>query len=61
MVQAPVRANLTTGSGPVTAVQAQYLPDGYDGHFVSTQHPAARGAVLRMLGSYFRDDAPVVE
>jgi hypothetical protein len=61
VVEAPVRANLSTGAGRVTAVQAQYLPDGYDGHFVSTRNPAARAAVQRMLGTFFRDDAPVVE
>ena len=61
VVQAPVRANLRIGAGAVTAVQAQYLPDGYDGHFVSTRNPSARSAIQRMLGSYFRDDAPVVE
>jgi hypothetical protein len=61
LVQAPVRANLGTPAGVVTAVQAQYLPEGYDGHFVSTQHPAARAAIQRMLGTYFRDGTPVVE
>jgi hypothetical protein len=45
----------------VTAVQAQYQPDGYDGHFVSTHHPRARRAIQRMLGSFFRDGMPVVE
>ena len=56
-----MRANVGTPAGAVTAVQAQYLPDGYDGHFVSTQHPGARAAIQRMLGTYFRDGTPVVE
>ena len=53
-----VRANV---SGQVTAVQAQYTPDGYDGHFVSTHHPRARRAIQRMLGTTFRDGIPSVD
>ena len=65
VVLAPVHANTATAPGsaglPVTAVQAQYLPDRYDGHFVSTHNPRARRAIQRMLGSYFRDGIPTVE
>jgi hypothetical protein len=65
VLQAPVRANMTTASGPaalpVTAVQAQYLPDRYDGHFVSTHNPHARRAIQRMLGTFFRDGMATVE
>ena len=65
MVLAPVRANLAfgpgAGAGKVTAVQAQYRPDGYDGHFVSTHNPRARRAIQRMLGIFFRDGMPVVD
>jgi predicted esterase len=65
VVLAPVRANLAfgpaVGAHMVTAVQAQYRPEGYDGHFVSTKHPRARRAIQRMLGSFFRDGMPVVE
>ena len=64
VVLAPVRANLPFGPGAaamVTAVQAQYRPDGFDGHFVSTLHPEARRAIQQMLGSYFRDGVPVVK
>ena len=65
VVLAPVRANLAfgpgAGAGKVTAVQSQYRPDGYDGHFVSTHNPRARRAVQRMLGTFFRDGMPVVE
>jgi hypothetical protein len=60
---APVLANLPFGPGGalVTAVQAQYAPDGYDGHFVSTRHPRARRAIQRVLGLFFRDGMPVVD
>jgi hypothetical protein len=65
VVLAPVQANLAFGAGAparmVTAVQAQYRPDGYDGHFVGTHNGQARRAIQRMLGSYFRDGMPVVE
>jgi hypothetical protein len=60
VVEAPVASNVVAGALRVTAVQAQYRPAGYDGHFVSTQHPAARAAVRRMLGTYFRDGTPEV-
>jgi hypothetical protein len=53
----PVKGNMNG----VTAIQAQYKPGMYDGHFVSTQNPSARAALLRMLGTYFRDGTPSVE
>jgi hypothetical protein len=57
-----VRANIIVGSGKVTAVQAQYTPEGtYDGHHVSTHHPRARRAIQRMLGTHFRDGVPTVD
>jgi hypothetical protein len=56
-----VRANMGAGATAVTAVQAQYAPAGYDGHFVSSHHSDARRAILRMLGSHFRDGAPTVD
>jgi hypothetical protein len=60
VVEAPVAGNLVVGATRVTAVQAQYRPRGYDGHFVATQNPDARAAVQRTLGTYFRDGAPEV-
>jgi hypothetical protein len=56
-----VKANMGAGTGAVTAVQAQYEPANYDGHFVSTNHADARRAILRMLGSHFRDGVPTVD
>jgi hypothetical protein len=45
----------------VTAVELQYEPDTtYDGHFVSTNNPAARAAIQQMLVTTFRDGVPTV-
>ncbi len=45
----------------ITAGQTQYNPEGTkDGHFVSTDIPAARQSVQRFLGSSFRDDLPTI-
>lgn len=47
----------------LTAVELQYSPDPaspYDGHFVSTQNPAARAAIQQMLVTTFRDGIPTV-
>ncbi len=64
---APVWNNQDFASqfGPIfytlTAVQLQYEPDlTYDGHFVSTQNPAARAAIQQMLVTTFRDGIPTV-
>lgn len=60
-IMAPVKANfLAPGGNMVTAVQAQYAPSGYDGHFVSTENPSARRAVRQMLGTFVRDGVPTV-
>jgi predicted esterase len=61
-IAAPAKGNLTTAAGAaITAVQAQYAPTGKDdGHFVSTQNPAARKAVRQMLGTFVRDGVPTV-
>ena len=45
----------------ITAVELQYEPAAtYDGHFVSTQNPAARAAIQQMLVTTFRDGIPTV-
>jgi hypothetical protein len=61
-IAAPAKGNVTTAAGAaITAVQAQYKPAGKDdGHFVSTQNPAARRAVRQMLGTFVRDGVPTV-
>ncbi len=47
--------------GRLTAIQLQYAPAGaYDGHFVSTEHPAARAAIQQMLLTAARDGVPTV-
>jgi pimeloyl-ACP methyl ester carboxylesterase len=61
VIPTPVSENFMVGMTRITAVQAQYAPSGYDGHFVSTQNPNARAAIVRMLGTYARDGKPVVE
>jgi predicted esterase len=57
-VAAPVKGDV--GGGAVTAVQAQYQPGNYDGHFVSTEHADARRLIRQMLGSFVRDGVPTV-
>jgi hypothetical protein len=57
-VTGPVIGNITVGAKKVTAFEAQYAPDGYDGHFVSTSHPRARALVLQFLGTFMRDALP---
>jgi hypothetical protein len=64
---APVWNNQDFSSqfGPIyhtlTAVELQYEPAAtYDGHFVSTQNPAARAAIQQMLVTTFRDGIPTV-
>ena len=61
IIAGPVLQNLQVGNRTVTAVQMQASPDGFDGHFVGTRDAAARTAIQRFFGSYFRDGAPVVE
>ncbi len=61
IVVAPVRKNFGLGVAKVTALEIQFSPSGYDGHFVSTHHPAAVTTIRRFLGSYFRDGIPVAE
>jgi pimeloyl-ACP methyl ester carboxylesterase len=57
----PAKKNLpVVGGGTVTGVQIQYAPEMYDGHFVSTRNAKARAAILQMLGTALRDDAPTV-
>ncbi|HXU83093.1 MAG TPA: hypothetical protein VN914_16975 [Polyangia bacterium] len=55
-VTAPVKGN----AGGVTAVEAQFVPMGYDGHFVSTQNLTARRLIQQMLGTFARDGLPTV-
>jgi predicted esterase len=60
-IAAPAHGNYTSSTGAqVTAVQAQYKPAGYDGHFVSTEQSSARRAVRQMLGTFVRDGVPTV-
>jgi hypothetical protein len=61
-VAPPVNDNEYFGSyGKLTAVEIQYRPTGnYDGHFVSTQNPAARKAIQEMLVTFARDGVPTV-
>jgi dienelactone hydrolase len=60
-VLAPVRGNFKVGVTSVTALEAQYRPDGYDGHFVSSQNPTARADIRHFLGTYFRDASPELQ
>jgi hypothetical protein len=47
--------------GRLTALEIQYAPTAvYDGHFVSTENPAARAAIQQMLVTAARDGVPTV-
>jgi hypothetical protein len=60
-IMSPARGNFTTAAGlPLTAVEAQYTPGNYDGHFVSTSNASARRAVQQMLATFVRDGVPTV-
>lgn len=62
VITAPVRMNFGgTGTTPTTALEAQFDPSGYDGHFVSSHNAGAQIAIRRFLGTYFRDAMPIVE
>lgn len=59
-VARPVSANVTTAGGDVTAACFQYVPDDYDGHFVSTRHPQATADWLEFLTSAATSGTPTV-
>jgi dienelactone hydrolase len=59
-IAAPVTGNITVGGTTVTAVEAQFTPMGYDGHFVSTNHPTARRLIQQMLGTFAREGQSTV-
>ncbi|MDZ4694029.1 MAG: hypothetical protein SGI86_02710 [Deltaproteobacteria bacterium] len=56
----PASGNLMHGNTKFTAVQIQYAPAGYDGHFVSTMDTGAKAAVVQSLGSTVRDGVATV-
>jgi hypothetical protein len=60
-ITAPVQMNFGAGARRTTALEAQFDPDGYDGHFVSSYNAAAKLTIRRFLGTYFRDGMPVAE
>jgi pimeloyl-ACP methyl ester carboxylesterase len=57
---APFSGNLMHGTTKFTALQIQYAPAGYDGHFVSTMDTGAKAAVVQSLGSTLRDGVSTV-
>jgi predicted esterase len=62
-IATPIKANQSFGSldTPITAAQIQYQPAaGKDGHFVSTQVPAARAAIQNFLTTFITDSAPTI-
>lgn len=61
-VARPVSANRLGGDGVLrTAACFQYAPDiGYDGHFVSTQNPAAIADWIAFLVSHAQSGTPLV-
>jgi len=54
-----VSGNLTMPR-PVTAAMRQYVPDGYDGHFVVFRNPAATTDAARFVGRVLRGEVPTV-
>jgi hypothetical protein len=61
-VALPISANQAFGTlANITAAQAEYAPDGtYDGHFVSTNNPAARQTIQKMLVTFVRETNPII-
>jgi hypothetical protein len=60
-VALPISANQAFGTlANITAAQAQYAPNGYDGHFVSTKNPAARQTIQKMLVTLTRELNPII-
>jgi hypothetical protein len=61
-VALPISANQAFGTqANITAAQVQYQPDGtYDGHFVSTNNPAARQTIQKMLVTFVRETNPII-
>jgi hypothetical protein len=60
-VALPISANQAFGTlANITAAQAQYAPNGYDGHFVSTNNPAARQTIQKMLVTFVRETNPII-
>jgi dienelactone hydrolase len=59
-INGPVKGNITVGATMVTAVEAQFMPIGDDGHFVSTGNPAARKLIQQTLETFVRDGLPTV-
>jgi predicted esterase len=59
-VTGPVKGNITSGGAMVTAVQAQFTPGNYDGHFVSTENLVARRMIQQTLETFVRDGLPTV-
>jgi hypothetical protein len=61
-VALPISANQAFGTlANITAAQVQYAPDGtYDGHFVSTNNPAARQTIQNMLVTFVSETNPII-
>jgi hypothetical protein len=57
--QTSVGGNVTTPRS-ATAAMRQYVPAGYDGHFVVFQNPSARTDATRFLGRVLRGELPTV-
>lgn len=60
-IAAPVKGNLSIDGKPITAAQVQYQPGNYDGHFVSTQNPAARNVVRVFVETFVKEGTPTIE
>jgi predicted esterase len=62
-IATPIKANQSFGTAGalITAAQIQYQPSaGKDGHFVSTDVPAARAAIQNFLTTFITDTAPTI-
>ena len=44
----------------VTAAMRQYVPDGYDGHFVAFENLTARGDATRFIARVLRGEVPTI-
>jgi len=49
-----------TNPRAVTAAMRQYVPNGYDGHFVVFQNPSAQTDASRFIGRVLRGELPTL-
>jgi hypothetical protein len=59
-VSVPVSGNLTVGGKKITAFVREFLPSGYDGHFVAFDNPDAEKDVSTFLADVVSGAVPTI-